>query len=188
MHLFSFLYPHCLATCSDQRTRTSTTNIIKEYKNDFSDDLEFEIRSFATEFKSEIQEKHTVMDIIKVLQDSRVSSSLPQFYKLLVLFVTIPVTVAPTGRSFSKLKSMKTYLRSIYQCHKPVCLTWRLFQLKTKKQERLTGTIWLKNLLLLTLGEEVDSIFKSCPHSSIILLYCYIILFCLHREPKCRYM
>ena len=98
MQLFSFLYPHCLATCSDERTRTSTTNVIKEYKNDFSDDLEFEIRSFATEFKSEIQEKHTVMDIIKVLQDSRVSSSFPQFHKLLILFLTIPVTVAAAER------------------------------------------------------------------------------------------
>ena len=113
MQLFSFLYPHCLATCFDERIRTSTANIIKEYKNDFSDDLEFEIRSFATEFISEIQEKHTVMDIIKVLQDSRVSSSFPQFHKLLILFLMVPVTVAAAERSFSKLKLIKTYLRSL---------------------------------------------------------------------------
>ena len=112
MQLFSFLYPHCLATCTDEHIRTSTTNIIKEYKNDFSDDLEFEIRSFTTEFKSEIQEKHSVMDIIKVLQDRRVSSPFPQFHKFLVLFLTTPVTVAAAERLFSKLKLIKTYLRS----------------------------------------------------------------------------
>ena len=51
----------------------------------------------------------TVMDVLKVLQDSRVSSSFPQFHKLLVLFLTIPVTVAAAERSFSKLKLIKTY-------------------------------------------------------------------------------
>ena len=117
MKLFSFLYPRRLATSSYEDIKTSTANIIKEYKFDFSDDLEFEIRSFdtrsfATEFKSEIQEKQSVMDVLKVLQDSRVSSSFPQFHKLLILFLTIPVTVAAAERSFSKLKFINTYLRS----------------------------------------------------------------------------
>ena len=52
------------------------------------------------------------MDVLKVLQDSRVSSSFPQFQKLLILFLTIPVTVAAVKRSFSKLKLIKTYLHS----------------------------------------------------------------------------
>jgi hypothetical protein len=44
--------------------------------------------------------------------ESRVSSSFSQVYKLLILFATIPVTVATAERSFSKLKLVKTYLRS----------------------------------------------------------------------------
>ena len=44
--------------------------------------------------------------------ESRVSSSFPEVYKLILLFVTIPVTVATAERSFSKLKLIKTYLRS----------------------------------------------------------------------------
>ena len=110
MKLFSFLYPHRLATSSYEDIITSATNIIKEFKFDFLDDLEFEIRSFATEFKSEIQEKQTVMDVLKVLQDSRVSSSFPQFHKLLILFLTIPVTVAAAKRSFSQLTLIKTFV------------------------------------------------------------------------------
>ena len=86
MKLFSFLYPRRFASSSYEDIKTSTANIIKEYTFDFSDDLEFEIHSFATEFKSEIQEKQSVMDVLNVLQDSRVSSSFPQFHKLLFCF------------------------------------------------------------------------------------------------------
>ena len=43
---------------------------------------------------------------------SRVSSSFSQVYKLLIVFATIPVTLATAERSFSKLKLIKTYLRS----------------------------------------------------------------------------
>ena len=47
-----------------------------------------------------------------MMLDSRLSSSFPEVYKLILLFVTIPVTVATVKRSFSKLKLMRTYLRS----------------------------------------------------------------------------
>ena len=112
MQLFSFLYPQSLATCSNDEIRSATMNIMQKYGNDFSENLEFEIRSFATEFKSDIIQKHEIKDIVKILQDSRVISSFPQFHKLLILFLTIPVTGAAADRSFSKLKLIKTYLRS----------------------------------------------------------------------------
>ena len=112
MQLLSFLYPQFSATCSNDEIRSATMNNMQKYGNDFSEDLEFEIRSFATEFKSDIIQKHEIKDIVKILQDSRVISSFPQFHKLLILFLTISVTVAAAERSFSKLKLIKTYLRS----------------------------------------------------------------------------
>ena len=39
-------------------------------------------------------------------------SSFPEAYKLLVLYVTIPVTLATAKRSFATLKLIETYLRS----------------------------------------------------------------------------
>ena len=112
MQLFSFLYPQSLATCSNDEIRSATMNIMQKYGNDFSEDLEFEIRSFATEFKSDIIQEHELKDIVKILQDSRVISSFPQLHKLLILFLTITVTVAAAERSLSKLKLIKPYLRS----------------------------------------------------------------------------
>ena len=41
-----------------------------------------------------------------------VCSSFPQLLKLLILFLIIPVTVTTAERSFSKLKIIKSYLRS----------------------------------------------------------------------------
>ena len=48
--IFSFLYPQSSATCSNHDIRSATMNIMQKYGNNFSEDLEFEIRSFATEF------------------------------------------------------------------------------------------------------------------------------------------
>ena len=44
--------------------------------------------------------------------ESKGSSSFPEAYKLILLFVAILVTVATVERSFLKLKLMGTYLRS----------------------------------------------------------------------------
>ena len=86
--------------------------LIAAYRDDFRENLETELTSFANEFKKEIEDKTSGSDIVSLLLESRVSSSFPEAYKLLVLFVTIPVTVATAERSFSKLKLIKTYLRS----------------------------------------------------------------------------
>ena len=71
-----------------------------------------ETRSFVVEFREEIGGQKTVRDVLQLLYEYRIVSSFPQFQKLLTLFLTIPVTVASAVRSFSKLKLIKTYLRS----------------------------------------------------------------------------
>jgi len=86
--------------------------VIAAYLDDFTENLETELKSFANEFKKEIEDKISVLEIVSLMLESRVSSSFPEAYKLLVLFVTLPVTVATAERSFSKLKLIKTYLRS----------------------------------------------------------------------------
>ena len=54
----------------------------------------------------------TVFDILKLIMSSHLTSSVPELATACVLFVTLPVTVASAELSFSKLKIIKTYLRS----------------------------------------------------------------------------
>ena len=110
--LFSFLYPKSLVKCDIAEIAVLARKIIGKYEKDFTKCLETELRSFVKEFRPEIEVKESVTDIANLMLESRVSSSFPEVYKLVLLFVTIPVTVATAERSFSKLKLIKTYLRS----------------------------------------------------------------------------
>ena len=110
--LFKFLYPKSLAMCEFPELVIAAKALIAAYPDDFTENLETELTSFANEFKKEIADITSVLEIVSLMLESRVSSSFPEAYKLLVLFVTIPVTVATAERSFSKLKLIKTYLRS----------------------------------------------------------------------------
>ncbi len=110
--LFNFLYPYNLKAAKIEDIEHSVASVLKSYPNDFTNDLVDEVRSFAREFKDEVADSSTVSDLLQLLFNNRMSSSFPQFQKLLLLFLTIPVTVACAERSFSKLKLIKTYLRS----------------------------------------------------------------------------
>ena len=110
--LFSFLHPKQLLKYSNEELKSFTNHLLHTYSLDFTEDLEFEVRAFKTEFAAEIGEKETIGELCDILVGSSLCSSFPNLHKLLVLFLTIPVTVATAERSFSKLKLIKTYLRS----------------------------------------------------------------------------
>ena len=109
--LFSCLHPYNMSQLKSPQLETAAEAIVEEYPTDFTEELVSEFRSFVNEFRKEIAERQSVTDVIRLMLESRVSSSFSQVYKLLILFATIPVTVATAERSFSKLKLIKTYLR-----------------------------------------------------------------------------
>ena len=93
--------------------KEATLNIVRAYGDDFdSDDLKREVRSFQIEFLDELnaEDVTSVSSIMEIIY--KVASSFPQLCKLLLLFLIIPVTVASAEWSFSKLKIIKSYLRS----------------------------------------------------------------------------
>ena len=70
-----------------------------------------EIESFRWCFGNQLKRMSSVSEVLALLKDVDMST----YSKLLsavVIFVTLPVTVASAERSFSKLKLIKNYLRS----------------------------------------------------------------------------
>ena len=56
---------------SSLQSTDGARKIVEEYPNDFSADLQFELRSFGKEFKKEIETKETVKDLIEILLESQ---------------------------------------------------------------------------------------------------------------------
>lgn len=86
--------------------------ILSQYATDFMEDLGSELRLFVNESRKEIEEKDSILKVTKLMLESRVTSLFHMVYRLLVLFISIPATVVSAEQSFSKLKLIKTYLRS----------------------------------------------------------------------------
>ena len=107
---FSFLFPRNVITLGVAEINAATSNIVRTYGEYFNrDDLEREVRSFQVEFLDKLKSEDvtSVSSILEIIY-----IYFPQLCKLLLLFLTIPVTVASAERSFSKLKIIKSYLRS----------------------------------------------------------------------------
>jgi hypothetical protein len=110
--IFSFLYPKSLLQLSDEDLESAAQKLQETYSADISSDLVSQLRSFRREFRQEIEGTKTVLDLLNIIISSRIMSSVPELATACVLFATLPVTVASAERSFSKLKIIKTYLRS----------------------------------------------------------------------------
>ena len=63
-----------------------------KYQRDFTESLQRGLKSFVKDFRPEIVEKGSVINIANLLPESKVRSSIPEVYKLILLFITIPVT------------------------------------------------------------------------------------------------
>ena len=143
--LFSCLYPNNLAKLSPDMLENAVRIIREKYPNDFfTDELDSEMRSFATEFRKEIAVTKTVLEVNNLILQSLISSSFPEMYKLLTLFVTLPVTVASAERSFSKLKLIKTYLRSSMSQERLCDLA--ILSIKNKEAKKIDKTKLIKGL------------------------------------------
>jgi hypothetical protein len=84
---------------------------------------------FQTSFKSQITKLTTVQQMthLLIVDYAAVASGFTDVVTAMLLFLTLPVTVASAERSFSKLRLIKSYLRS------------------TMGQDRLRGLALLSN-------------------------------------------
>jgi hypothetical protein len=112
---------HCLSpqflsddSSTDEVVLEKAESLIAAYSCDISDSFKTQLLSFRALFKEDIRTISTVAELADFLVVKNYSL-LPTFqdlYTALLLFLTIPVTVATAERSFSKLKLIKTYLRN----------------------------------------------------------------------------
>ncbi|VFQ93600.1 unnamed protein product [Cuscuta campestris] len=109
--LFGFLFPHKLSGIEEKELKLfchQLENALKfEERSDIdAEELYMELKSFNTLQTSEFSNP---IDVLKHLKELGCYQNACIAYRILL---TVPVTVASAERSFSKLKLLKSYLRS----------------------------------------------------------------------------
>ena len=97
---------------SDDELYDKAKRLSDHYNRDIAITFPAQLLSFRACFRAEIARQSSVSQLAKMLiVDYHVTSTFGEGCTALLLFLTLPVTVATAKRSFSKLKLIKTYLR-----------------------------------------------------------------------------
>ena len=80
--------------------------------SDLTDDFVSQLRDFKNDFSEQLEKCSSSRELLGIILNKQLGTLYPEVVTGLVLFLTIPVTVATAERSFSKLKLIKNYLRS----------------------------------------------------------------------------
>lgn len=108
------IQPQEIIKLSDGDLYYKAQKLAEQYADDISDKFPEQLITLRSCLKSKIERLTSVKQFAKLLliENATLSTSFPDVCTALMLFLTIPVTVAAAERSFSKLKLIKTYLRN----------------------------------------------------------------------------
>ncbi|XP_025408620.1 uncharacterized protein LOC112682293 [Sipha flava] len=111
---FEFLSGFHLNTLSIEDLKKHTSDLVLKYSSDLNIELLKKIECFKNQGEAIIPnfKMATYLDILNGIKTYELSSVYPNLVIAYRLLLTFPVTVASRERSFSKLKLIKTYLRS----------------------------------------------------------------------------
>ncbi|XP_043271175.1 zinc finger MYM-type protein 1-like [Venturia canescens] len=114
--LFSFLTPAKLLSATDEETMENAQKVQAQYPTDISEALPLQVLLCVKTLRPKIEKIHTIKELAEliIIKFNDMSSSFSEVYSLLLLFLTIPVTVASAERSFSKLKMIKTIFEILW--------------------------------------------------------------------------
>ena len=111
---FSILNPIKLTALAECEIVEAATCLQVEYPDDLSEAFPMQLMSFKASLKNDIEKMSSIKQLAHMLivDYSAISSAFDDVVTALLLFLTLPVTVASAERSFSKLKIIKSYLRN----------------------------------------------------------------------------
>ncbi|KAK0140154.1 Zinc finger MYM-type protein 1 [Merluccius polli] len=112
--LFEAIHPNTLQHAKDEELYEAARRLSDHYCRDIDSSFAGQLVSFRTCFKEQISRHTSVISLAKLLivDNPAVTSAFSEVCSAFLLFLTIPVSVATAERSFSKLKLIKSYLRS----------------------------------------------------------------------------
>lgn len=111
---FSFLNPKNLMLLDSDEVFKQAMNLLDKYPMDIGNTFANQMVLFQNTFKADIKNLESTADLLKLLTITYcdISSSFTEVITALMLFLTLPVSVATAERSFSTLKRIKTHLRT----------------------------------------------------------------------------
>jgi len=106
---FSVLNPAVLSQLDEFNIMQKATKLQEDYPDDLSSAFPIQLACFRASMKTEIDKATSVKYLAKMLivDYAALSSAFSDVITALLLFLTLPVTVATAERSFSKLKLIK---------------------------------------------------------------------------------
>lgn len=111
---FSFLSPPILVSMTEEELFKSAEALQQCYPRDISSAFPLQIVALSQPLKNKIGNLKGIKEFAHflIVENDTLASNFAEVYTALILFLTLPVTVASSERSFSKLKVIKNYLRN----------------------------------------------------------------------------
>ena len=109
---FRCLLPKFISSCKLDEFRVECVKLQRLYAKDLSPDFVEQMLDLRMDLREDMLTTSHSKELLELIFERELQTLYPEVVTGLVLFLTIPVTVASAERSFSKLKLIKTYLRS----------------------------------------------------------------------------
>ena len=114
VQLFSCTHPNKLMVMKEREIISCAEAIQRKYSEDITTEFPLQMVMVKSMLHDEISKISSIRELadLLIVKLSTIAASVPQVITALLLFLTLPVTVASAERSFSKLKIIKNYLRN----------------------------------------------------------------------------